>query len=213
MSADLNEREWESVMCERLTPEMYKKVRKARVAVAGLGGLGSNIAMMLARTGIGCLHLVDFDRVDLSNLNRQQYAIRHLGCYKTEALREQLMEVCAFTEIITDNVRITKNNVLTLFEEDEIVCESLDQAESKAMLTEKLLESWKGKAIIASSGMAGYGSSNEIRTQKISRNFYLCGDCTSDIEQNMGITAPRVMLCAAHQANMVLRLIMGETKV
>lgn len=65
---------------------MKEKFSNARVAVAGLGGLGSNIAVMLARSGIGHLLLVDFDTVDVTNLNRQMYMIPHLGRPKAEAL-------------------------------------------------------------------------------------------------------------------------------
>lgn len=85
--------EMESMLCARHTPHVYEKAKKARVAIAGLGGLGSNIAIMLARTGIGHLHLIDFDIVEPSNLNRQQYMVEHLGMYKTEALKDELQRM------------------------------------------------------------------------------------------------------------------------
>lgn len=199
--------QWEKMICARHTPGIYEKVKKAKVAIAGLGGLGSNIAMMLARTGIGHLHLVDFDTVDLTNLNRQQYNIGHIGHLKTEALKEQLLNICPFLDIRIDTVYVTRDNALNLFQNDDIVCEAFDNAECKAMLTEELLSKWKGKALIAASGMAGYGNSNDIKTRKIRENFYICGDEVTSARQGMGLIAPRVTLCAAHQANLVLDLI------
>ncbi len=82
--------EFESLMCARHTPHVFEKVKSAKVAIAGLGGLGSNIAVNLARTGVGNLHLIDFDIVEPSNLNRQQYKVKHLGLYKTEALKNEI---------------------------------------------------------------------------------------------------------------------------
>lgn len=199
--------QWEKIICARHTPRVYEKVKKARVAIAGLGGLGSNIAMMLARTGIGHLHLVDFDTVDLTNLNRQQYSICHIGRFKTEALKEQLLEICPFLDICIDTVYVTRENVLRLFKDDDIVCEAFDNAECKAMLTEELLTKWKKTVLVAASGMAGYGNSNDIKTRKIRDNFYICGDEVTGAEQGIGLMAPRVTLCAAHQANLVLDLI------
>lgn len=206
----LPRQQWEKIICARHTPNVYEKVKKARVAIAGLGGLGSNIAMMLARTGIGHLHLIDFDTVDLTNLNRQQYSIRHIGCFKTEALKEQLLEICPFLDIHIDTVYVTKENVIHLFKDDDIVCEAFDNAECKAMLTEELLTKCKKTVLIAASGMAGYGNSNDIKSRKIKENFYICGDEVTGAEQGIGLMAPRVTLCAAHQANLVLDLIIKE---
>jgi len=203
--------QWERIICARHTPGVYAQVKNASVAIAGLGGLGSNIAVMLARTGVGHLHLVDFDTVDLTNLNRQQYSIRHLGRFKTEALKEQLLEICPFVDIRIDTVQVTEANAVQLFYLDEIVCEAFDSADSKAMLAATLLSKWKGKALIAASGMAGYGNSNKIKSRKIRDNFYICGDEVTDIKQGIGLMAPRVALCAAHQANLALELIIGES--
>lgn len=111
--------------------EIQQKLSDARVAVAGLGGLGSNVAVQLARTGVGHLHLIDYDCVDLSNLNRQHYFIRHLGKPKTDALREQLLEIHPYLDIRTDTVKVTQDNVAELFTEDEIICEAFDVPENR----------------------------------------------------------------------------------
>ena len=122
----LTREEIQEALRERHTNQMQDRLEQGKVAVAGLGGLGSNVAFSLARIGVGHLHLIDFDRVDISNLNRQQYLMRHIGMYKTEALKEELLEINPYLEIRTDCVRVTEDNLEELFREDEIVCEAFD---------------------------------------------------------------------------------------
>ena len=110
----------------------------------------------LARIGVGHLHLIDFDRVDLTNLNRQQYFIRHLGMYKTEALREEILEINPYLDIRTDCIRVTEENLKGLFEEDTIICEAFDVPENKAMLVNGVLECFPEKRLVSASGMAGF---------------------------------------------------------
>ncbi len=205
-----NEQEFECMLSARHTPKVYEKVKKSRVAVAGLGGLGSNIAINLARTGVGTLHLIDYDVVEPSNLNRQQYLIKHLGMEKTKALKEQIHDINPYVKVIVHNEKITEENCLRIFKDDFIICEAFDNPESKAMLVNKLLEKRKDVYIIASSGMAGYFSSNSIKTKKITDRFYVCGDMENSAKQGMGLMAPRVSVCAGHQSNMALRIILSE---
>ena len=205
--------EFESLMCARHTPHVFEKVKEAKVAVAGLGGLGSNIAVSLARTGVGHLHLIDFDIVEPSNLNRQQYKIKHLGLYKTEALKNEIEEINPFIKVTIDTIKVTEENVNVLFEEDDIICEAFDNPLAKAMLVNTVLECYPLKKIVSASGMAGYESSNAIITKKITDNFYLCGDGITGAMVGRGLMAPRVSICAGHQANMVLRLILGIEEI
>lgn len=200
-------------LSQRHGEELQKKFSGARAAVCGLGGLGSNIALALARAGLGTLHLIDFDRVELSNLNRQQYSFSQLGLYKTEALRENILSAAPYCRVIIDTVRINENNFSNLLSMDGIICEAFDRAEEKAMLVNNILEAFSDKYIVAASGMAGLGSSNSIRTRRISDRFYLCGDQSSDSEEGLGLFSARAMLCAAHQANMVLRILAGEYEI
>lgn len=202
--------EYRGVCDKRFGREIYEKLEKSRVAVAGLGGLGSHIAVMLARSCVGTLHLIDFDVVDISNLNRQEYYICHIGRPKTECLKEKLMEINPFINIITDNVRVTKDNLEKLFKEDSIICEAFDLAAQKAMLVNGILEKLPHIKIISGSGMAGFGDSNTIKTRKIFKNFYLCGDGETDSEQGVGLMAPRVSICAGHEANKAVQLILQQ---
>lgn len=197
------------MMKARLTPGVYEKIKNAKVAVAGLGGLGSSIAESLARTGVGHLHLIDFDTVEPSNLNRQRYRICHLGMAKSEATAMQIKEYNPFIEVKAQQVYITAENAADIFADDDIICEAFDSPESKAEVVNALLEKCPQKIIVAASGMAGLESSNKIVTKRIMKNFYLCGDGVSAAEEGRGLMAPRVDICAGHQANMVLRLITG----
>lgn len=199
----------DSALIERHTRPVWETLKAAHVGIAGLGGLGSNIAVMLTRLGIGRLTLADFDRVDMSNLNRQHYMLSHLGQPKTEALARQLCDINPFVKLELHNTRITEDNAAEIFSGCSIVCEAFDRPEAKALLVNTLLAAHPEQRLVAASGMAGYGSANDIRTKKVMKHLYICGDGQSGIEDNLSLMAPRAALCAAHQANMVLRLLLG----
>ena len=201
----------EEDLLKRNVKGISKKLKKTRVCILGLGGLGSNVAVLLARAGIGYLKLVDFDIVEASNLNRQQYRISHIGMKKTEAMKTIIKEINPFVEVETLDIKVDRKNIYSIIGDIEIVVEAFDSAETKAMTIEELLIN-KNKIVVSASGMAGLGSANEIVTRKIKDNFYLIGDNYSDYEEYSGIMSTRVMICAAHQANIVLRIILGEEK-
>lgn len=190
---------------------LHARFSAATVALCGLGGLGSNIAVSLARAGIGKLILIDFDQVDISNLHRQQYKASQIGLDKTKALSDNLLEISPYIELETHTVRMTdENDIKRLLSSADIICEAFDRAEAKAMLSNAVLELLPEKYLIAASGMAGLGSANAIQTRRITDHFYLCGDQVSGTAEGLGLVAPRVMLCAAHQAQMVLRILAYE---
>ena len=201
----------EEDLLKRNVKGISEKLKEAKVCILGLGGLGSNVAVLLARSGIGYLKLVDFDIVEASNLNRQQYRISHIGLKKTEAIKTIIKEINPFVEVETLDIKVDRKNIYSIIGDIEIVVEAFDSAETKAMTLEELLTD-KNKIVVSASGMAGLGSANEIVTRKIKDNFYLIGDNYSDYEEYSGIMSTRVMICAAHQANVVLRLILGEEK-
>ena len=190
--------------------ELQKKFSDAAVAVCGLGGLGSNIAISLARAGIGKLILIDFDRVDITNLHRQQYKADQVGQYKTEALSNNLKEIAPYVQTEFHTVKITEENCAALLSEADVICEAFDNADCKSMLTDSVLENLPDKYYVAASGMAGIGNANDIRTRKITDKFYLCGDGVSDVNSSEGLFSSRVMLCAAHQAHAVLQILAGK---
>ena len=199
--------EWYRALSERHGEKTQKSFESATVAICGLGGLGSNIAFALARAGVGKLILIDFDSIDITNLHRQQYKANQIGTSKTDALKENLLEIAPYVTIETHSVRISENNAEALLEKADIICEAFDDAESKAMLVNIVTERMPEKYLVAASGMAGMGSANTIQTRRISKRFYLCGDGASDVSKAGSLVASRVMLCAAHQAHTVLRIL------
>ncbi len=192
---------------------LQDKLGKTTVAICGVGGLGSNIAISLARTGIGKLILIDFDKIEITNLNRQQYKVSQLGENKADALAVNLREIAPYVELETHNVLISEDNAVELLKDADIICEAFDKAENKAMLTNIVLEKLPNKFFVAGSGMAGLDSPNTIKTRKLTDKFYLCGDAVTDVNETESLVAPRVMLCAAHQAHTVVRIIAGEFAV
>ena len=186
---------------------LQSKFSSATAAVCGLGGLGSNIAVSLVRAGIGRLILIDFDRVDITNLHRQQYKASQVGEYKTAALSDNLKEIAPYVELEAHTMRITEENVVALLKDADVICEAFDDPECKAMLTNTVLERMPAKYLVAASGMAGLDSANNIRTRKVTDRFYLCGDGVSEVSEAESLLSSRVMLCAAHQAHMVLRIL------
>ena len=205
--------EWNKALTERHGKELHRAFSSATVAVCGLGGLGSNIAIALARAGIGKLILIDFDRVYITNLHRQQYKADQIGMYKTVVLAENLKEIAPYVSLEIHTERIMEDNALTLLRSADIICEAFDDAECKAMLTNTVLTEMRDKYLVAASGMAGLHDANSIKTRKVTSKFYLCGDGESDVSEGMGLVSSRVMICAAHQAHTVLRILSKQFDV
>jgi len=207
------EEDWIKALESRCGSKLMKNFLSATVAICGLGGIGSNIAVALARAGVGKLILIDFDIVDITNLHRQQYKANQIGMYKTCAMEENLREIAPYTKVDIYTSFLNEKNISHLLKDADIVCEAFDDAENKAILVNNVLENMEDKYIVASSGMAGIGSSNDIYTRRVSGKFYLCGDEKSDISEGLCLMSSRVMLCAAHQAHMVLRILAKEYEV
>lgn len=207
----LTQEELHAALVERHGADIQQKLDRASVGIAGLGGLGSNIAVHLARLGVGRLMLVDFDTVDVTNLNRQHYTMKDIGVPKSLALLEQLEEINPYLQYEPYTERVIPANVERMFAGCDVVCEAFDRADQKAMLIETLLERLPDTVVVSGSGMAGYGSTNDMHTERRFARLYVCGDGTSDIADGVGLMAPRVAVCAAQQATMVLRLLLGET--
>jgi len=208
-AVNITEQEWYNTLEMRHGKELQQKFSSACVAICGLGGLGSNVAISLARAGVGKLILIDFDKVDISNLHRQQFAVSQLGMYKTDAMKQTLSEIAPYCKIVTHTEKITEDN-LSLIADCDIVCECFDNAECKSMLVNGVAEQYPDKYIISASGMSGLHTGNIIQTKRLGKKLYICGDGMSDINSDGTLFAPRVMLCASHQANTVLRIIAGK---
>ena len=198
---------------ERHGQELQRRLSAASVVVCGIGGLGSNIAIHLARAGVGRLRIIDFDRVDISNLNRQQYFPEQLGMYKSDALYDTLSRIAPYCDISRNCVKLTEENIPELLNGEDIICEAFDKADQKEMLVNTVLEKLPDKFLVSGSGMAGLSSANNIVTRKVTRHFYVCGDEVSDVADGLGLISARVAVCAAHMAHMAIRIIAQEYDV
>lgn len=183
---------------------------KARVGIAGLGGLGSNIAMNLARSGVGTLVIADFDTVDATNLNRQNYTIDDIGKRKTDATAESISKIAPYVKVESHSVFIDENNAADIFGDCDVLCEAFDTAENKAMLINVMLENRPNVMVISGSGMAGYGDSNSVITERRFNGLYICGDGKTEASSRIGLTSPRVTICAGHMANKAVEYLVDE---
>jgi len=204
------EAEFEALLVSRHTPFVHEKIRHSTVGIAGVGGLGSAVAIALARIGIGGMVLVDFDVVEPSNLNRQQYFIDQIGVPKVHAMKATLSRVNPYVRIECFHETVTEGNLRKFFALCDIVVEAFDRADQKAMLINAFGKELKDKVLIASSGMAGHDSSNSIQTVAFTRNIFIVGDQVQAARVGVGLMAPRVGIAAHHQANAVLRILTGQ---
>lgn len=208
----MTETDFKNALIERHGMDVYKKLLESSSVICGLGGIGSNTAIALARAGIGKLKLIDFDRVDITNLNRQNYFISDIGKYKTDALSNIIRRINPVIELETETIMMDAANSAELTSGYDVVCECFDKAENKAMLINTVL-SQTDRIVVACSGMAGHFSSNSIVTKKAMNRLYICGDGVCGIEDGNVLMAPRVGICAMHQANMVLRILLDKGEV
>jgi sulfur carrier protein ThiS adenylyltransferase len=185
---------------------VLEALRRSTVGIAGAGGLGSNVAVSLARAGVGRLVIADFDTIEPSNLNRQQYTIDQVGRVKVEALKENLLRINPFSVYEIHNVRITRKNAADVFRSVDVLVEAFDRAEAKEMLIETCLRRYPGRPIVAASGLAGYGKNRALHTRRLG-NLFVCGDEDSQSPKGISPMAPRVGIVANMQANLVVALL------
>ncbi len=202
--------ELEALMTARHTPGVHVVMRRGTVGIAGLGGLGSVVAGALARIGVGRLILADFDVVEPSNLNRQQYFIDQIGERKVDALAENLARINPYVRCDTHAVRLTPENIPVIFDGVDVAVEAFDTPEAKAMIAETFSRCFPEIPLVMASGLAGYESGNTIRTRRFGRNIILVGDLETAAAPGTGLMAPRVGIAAHHQANAVVRLLLGH---
>ncbi|MCU0407813.1 MAG: sulfur carrier protein ThiS adenylyltransferase ThiF [Bacteroidales bacterium] len=188
--------------------EIKEHLGMFRVGIAGAGGLGSNCAVALARSGVGTLVIADYDIVEMKNLNRQYYLSDQVGMLKVKALRDNIARINPETVVVTYADRLDRNNIPGIFAGCDIVVEAFDSAEMKEIITEVVQVRMPGVPLILGSGMAGYGSNDTIRSRKIDDMLYVCGDESTQAEEDLPPMAPRVGIVAAMQANLAVELLM-----
>ncbi|MDP8268721.1 MAG: sulfur carrier protein ThiS adenylyltransferase ThiF [Candidatus Tenebribacter davisii] len=189
-------------------PKIIPLLQNAVIGIAGAGGLGSNIAVTLTRAGIGKLVVADFDKIEPSNLNRQQFYQDQIGMPKVIALLENLKKISPFTTYQIHDIKLNLDNILLIYKDVDIMVEAFDKAEMKEMLIETWLTNFPEKPIIAASGLAGWGKNELLHTRK-SDNLYICGDEETNLQSGISPMAPRVGIVANMQANLVLELLLS----
>jgi len=189
--------------------EIKNKLKYKTVGIAGAGGLGSNCAVALARSGIGKLVIADFDIVSESNLNRQFYFYEQIGEIKVIALKENIERINPNVKIEIHNIKIDKYNLIKIFSKCDIIVEAFDYAKEKMMLIETVLSEIKKIPIVSGIGMAGYENTASIKCRQVD-NLYICGDEKSEVSENNPPLAPRVGIVANMQANTVIKILLDE---
>jgi sulfur carrier protein ThiS adenylyltransferase len=196
------------LMTQRNPPGVTEALSGAVVGIAGCGGLGSNVALALARSGVGELVLVDYDRVELSNLNRQTYFRQDIGKKKVEALAHYLVGINPAIRVRQHDLKLEEHLVTDLFSGCQVVVEAFDCVESKAMIIRRFgCDDLKHCCLVGASGIAGTGGALRIRTEWLTENVCICGDQVSDCAVE-GVMASRVMVAAGYQATEVIRILM-----
>jgi sulfur carrier protein ThiS adenylyltransferase len=188
--------------------EIQRHLGKFRVGIAGAGGLGSNCAVALARSGVGTLVISDFDIIEENNLSRQYYFINQIGMMKTIALKESLARINPDVFVIIHQKKLDKENIPVIFSGCDVIVEAFDKADMKEMLIETVQKSLPGIPLVVGSGMAGWGMNETIRYRKIDDTLYVCGDESSEMSDDLPPMAPRVGIVANMQANVVVEILM-----
>lgn len=200
----------EGLLVARHGPGVHARLKRGEIGIAGCGGLGSTLAVALARSGVGKLILVDFDVVEPSNLNRQQFFIDQIGLPKVEALAANLRRINPYVELELHQLRLTKAEVPQLFANCTVVAECFDNPAAKAELSAAMRRQLPAVPLVAVSGIAGYGPAAQISSRRVFGNHFLIGDGATAAGPGRGLLAPRVTVAAGYQANVVLRLLLGE---
>lgn len=188
-----------------------KKIKKVKVGIAGAGGLGSNCAQYLVRSGFKQLVLADFDMVDYTNLNRQFYFLHQVGMHKVEALEMNLKNINPGIAVTKVTERLNKDSMGKYFADCHVVVEAFDDPRCKRELVETFMST--GKLVVAASGIAGWGRSDEIKVRRVKNNLYVVGDFVSEVRENCPPVSPRVNIVAAKQADIVLNWVINEMDI
>lgn len=205
-----DESEMEALITARHTPKVAEKLKRCRMAVCGLGGLGSNIALALARMNVGELLLIDFDVVVPSNINRQQYYIDQIGMKKTEAAYANLKRVNPYIKYDMKDLFIEKGSINGLFDGCDVIIEAFDGAQTKAMFITESARTYPDSLIVGASGVAGLGSHESFKVINMGKNVKIVGDFESEAKIGRGLMSTRVTVAAGIQANVAVRHVLTD---
>lgn len=186
------------------------KIKKITVGIAGCGGIGSNTANNLVRLGFKNFILIDFDKIDFSNLNRQFYFYDQVDKYKSTTLKENLLRINPDLNITSITTKLTRENIKIYLKESDIVIEGFDTVENKQMLIEEI---FNFRQLISTSGLGTYWNVESIKTREITKNFTMIGDFFSDTDKGDSPLTPGVSIVTGKIAAAVLKWSIGRNNV
>lgn len=204
-----SEAELEALMVARHSPGVHDALKQASVGICGVGGLGTMVALCLARMGVGKLVLIDHDVVEPSNLNRQQFFVDQIGMPKVEAMKANLKRVNPYIEIVAKQQFLHPQDYAPALDGVEVACECYDNPVCKAEAFAAARTVMREVPWVMVSGLAGYSPADEIRTRRVRDNVILVGDQEHAAQVGRGLMAPRVAVAAGKQANAALCLLLG----
>ena len=185
------------------------KLADKTVGIAGCGGLGSNCAIALARVGVGRLIIADFDKVEISNLNRQYFFADQAGKAKVIALRENIERIDRSIKVETHEIQLNEKNIPVIFKDCDVIVEAFDRADMKQVIVETVLEKMPDHYLVCGSGLAGWGENDSIG-MTVSGKLFIIGDGLNEVSDKYPPLAPRVGIVANMQANQVLEILIGK---
>ena len=191
----------------RNTDGMTERLSRAVIGIAGCGGIGSNAAVSLVRAGIGKIIIADFDIVEASNLNRQNYFTQDIGKVKVSALKEILLQINPDCVVEAVEKEVGRNDIAEIFGEADIMIEAFDKAESKEWLIEEWATLFPEKPVISGNGLSGFGDFASLKVKRAD-NIWFCGDGTTSSES--GLCSARVAIVSNMQANLAIELLMNN---
>ncbi len=197
--------EFEKGLLKYLSTEQLNKIQTAKIGIAGAGGLGSNIAHALVRTGFIDFEIIDHDNIQPDNLNRQNFYLNEIGKPKVEITAQRLLQINPEVSVQVSAIYLDSKNIWDHFLDRTIIFEAFDNVESKKLLLETFGNS--DKLLIFGSGMAGIANI-EIKINKVKENVFIVGDGLTEVSPGNPPLAPRVMVCAALMASVAVNQVL-----
>lgn len=183
-----------------------KKIQSVKIGIGGAGGLGSNTAMILVRSGFNNLEIIDHDTIEPSNLNRQQYFAKEIGLPKVEVLGDRLLAINPDLTLSLHRQKWTPEQGEDFLKGCDYIIEAFDAAQWKHKFVDYYND--KAKYVVSGVGMAGLTVKSPMKVKRLG-NIFICGDTQTDTAGGHPPMAPRVTQCAAMMAEVVLDLTLG----
>ena len=189
-----------------------QKLAQSKVLIIGLGGLGSPVAMYLAAAGVGYMVLIDFDRVDLSNLQRQiVHDTSQIGQYKAISAQEKLQALNPEIQITVLNQQFSENLSLTLFSDIDVVVDCSDNFATRFVINAACVR--MKIPLVSGAALRWSGQVSVFLPAQEQSPCYQClynnSDEQAEVCSEAGILAPLVGIIGSVQATEVLKVLFG----